>query len=128
MAAMDEGLPLSALLSRALVAFTMEIDNEAEHRMPHRTTDHGSTARTTTNLDGTRRWEYIRIEPDRAGNRQKSRGRMRCYGRPPQDGWRKRYGGHCFGVIETRWEERFDKNSVTRFRDALRALVAGTAR
>ncbi len=30
-------LPLSALLSRALVAFTIEFDNEFEHRMPHRT-------------------------------------------------------------------------------------------
>jgi len=31
-------LPLSALLSQALVAFTIEFDNEFEHRMPHRTT------------------------------------------------------------------------------------------
>ena len=37
------GLPLSALLSQALVAFTIEADNEAEHRMPHRTTDHGAS-------------------------------------------------------------------------------------
>ena len=29
---------LSALLSQALVAFTIEFDNEFEHRMPHRTT------------------------------------------------------------------------------------------
>jgi methyltransferase (TIGR00027 family) len=36
-------LPLSALLSHALVAFTIETDNEAEHRMPHRTRDHGLT-------------------------------------------------------------------------------------
>ena len=35
-------LPLSALLSQALVAFTIEFDNEAEHRLPHRTTSHGS--------------------------------------------------------------------------------------
>jgi methyltransferase (TIGR00027 family) len=34
-------LPLSALLSQALVAFTIEFDNEAEHDLPHRTTDHG---------------------------------------------------------------------------------------
>lgn len=32
-----ERLPLSALLSQALVAFTIEVDNEFEHRMPHRT-------------------------------------------------------------------------------------------
>jgi methyltransferase (TIGR00027 family) len=35
------GLPLSALLSQALVAFTIEADNETEHRLPHRTQDHG---------------------------------------------------------------------------------------
>jgi methyltransferase (TIGR00027 family) len=29
-------LPLSALLSQALVAFTVEADNETEHRLPHR--------------------------------------------------------------------------------------------
>ncbi|HEY6792780.1 MAG TPA: SAM-dependent methyltransferase [Trebonia sp.] len=37
-------LPLPALLSRVLVAFTIEADNEAEHRLPHRTTTHGSAA------------------------------------------------------------------------------------
>ena len=30
-----ERLPLTALLSQALVAFTIEFDNEADHRMPH---------------------------------------------------------------------------------------------
>jgi hypothetical protein len=40
---MGESLPLSALLSEALVAFTIEFDNEFEHRVPHRTTNHGST-------------------------------------------------------------------------------------
>ncbi len=37
-------LSLSALLSQTLVAFTIELDNEAEHRLPHRTTDHGAAA------------------------------------------------------------------------------------
>jgi hypothetical protein len=41
---MDGPLPLSALLSQALVAFTIEIDNEAEHLSPHRTTRFGATA------------------------------------------------------------------------------------
>jgi DNA-binding MarR family transcriptional regulator len=41
---MDDRLPLSALLSHVLVAFTIEFDNESEHQMPHRTTNHGSTA------------------------------------------------------------------------------------
>jgi methyltransferase (TIGR00027 family) len=34
-------LPLSALLSHALVAFTIEADNETEYRLPHRTQNHG---------------------------------------------------------------------------------------
>ena len=33
-------LPLSTLLSQVLVAHTVELDNEAEHRLPHRTTRH----------------------------------------------------------------------------------------
>ena len=37
-------LPLPALLSRALVAFTIEFDNEAEHRIPHRTTNFGAAS------------------------------------------------------------------------------------
>jgi len=36
-------LPLSALLSRVLVAFIIEFDNEFERQMPHRTSDHGRT-------------------------------------------------------------------------------------
>jgi hypothetical protein len=39
----DRGLPLPALLSQALVAYTIEFDNEAEHRLPHRTTSHGAS-------------------------------------------------------------------------------------
>jgi len=35
-------LPLPTLLSQALVAFTIEFDNEFEHRMPHRTTVAGA--------------------------------------------------------------------------------------
>jgi DNA-binding MarR family transcriptional regulator len=36
-------LPLSALASQVLVAFAVEVDNEFEHLMPHRTTRHDST-------------------------------------------------------------------------------------
>lgn len=41
---MDSPLPLPTLLSHPLVAFTIEFDNESEHRIRHRTTDYGSTA------------------------------------------------------------------------------------
>src|SRR5215831_330859 len=40
---MSSGLPFSALLSQAFVAFAIEFDNEFEHRTPHRTTNYGST-------------------------------------------------------------------------------------
>ena len=40
--AQEGDLSLSALLSQALVAFTIECDNEGEHRIPHRTTNHGA--------------------------------------------------------------------------------------
>jgi len=36
-------LPLSALLSHVLVAFTIEFENEFERQMPYRTTKYGST-------------------------------------------------------------------------------------
>lgn len=44
MAVMAARLPLPTLLSQALVAFILEFDNEAEHRLPHRTTNYGKTA------------------------------------------------------------------------------------
>jgi methyltransferase (TIGR00027 family) len=45
----SSSLSLATLLSQALVAFTIEFDNEGEHRVPHRTTsfgvsDHGDGA------------------------------------------------------------------------------------
>ena len=36
-------LPLTALLSQALVAFTIEFENEFERRMPHRTSNYGGS-------------------------------------------------------------------------------------
>src|ERR1700685_4122352 len=51
-------LPLSSLLSQALVAFTIEFDNEFENRTPHRTTNHGATpgARNTPWLVSMAMW------------------------------------------------------------------------
>jgi hypothetical protein len=43
---MPPRLPLSALLSQALVAFTIEFDNEFEHLAPHRTSVHGPAPRS----------------------------------------------------------------------------------
>jgi DNA-binding MarR family transcriptional regulator len=43
-------LPLATLLSHALVAFTMEFDNETERQMPHRTTNYGATRKGTAGM------------------------------------------------------------------------------
>jgi DNA-binding MarR family transcriptional regulator len=53
-----KSLPLSSLLSQALVAFTIEFDNEFENRTPHRTTNHGATpgARNTPWLVSMAMW------------------------------------------------------------------------
>ena len=68
-------LPLSALLSQALVAYTIEFDNEAEHRLPHRTTDHGASGQAggdpTTWLVSLVMWEnclrHVTDEPITVG-------------------------------------------------------------
>jgi DNA-binding MarR family transcriptional regulator len=59
-----ERLPLSALLSQALVAFTIELDNAWESEMPHRTTRHGGSRRApyATSL---RQWSnFMRVLDD----------------------------------------------------------------
>jgi DNA-binding MarR family transcriptional regulator len=38
-----DDVPLPTLLSQLLIAFTIEFDNEAEHRLPHRTTQGGAS-------------------------------------------------------------------------------------
>jgi hypothetical protein len=43
---MANSMPLPSLLSHALVAFTIEFDNEAEGLIPHHTTRHGGTKTT----------------------------------------------------------------------------------
>jgi hypothetical protein len=159
-------LPLSALLSHALVAFTIEFDNEAEHRMPHWTTNYGASAgwtaelqrdmawgpwltsmvmwtncmqfvgedgitvrelerlaRTHTNLNGMERWGYVVVEPDPEDKRAK----------PPRSAWviRAKPSGRkareiwqpLFGVIETRWRERFGKQRIEALRESLCAVI-----
>jgi DNA-binding MarR family transcriptional regulator len=64
---MDGRLPLSALLSHALVAFTIEFDNEFERRAPHRTTNHApsSGARDAPWLVSMVMWtKFLRFVPD----------------------------------------------------------------
>ncbi|MGA2136037.1 MAG: MarR family winged helix-turn-helix transcriptional regulator [Bryobacteraceae bacterium] len=130
-------MPLSVLLSQALVAFTIEFDNEFEHRAPHRTTvggGHGAwlssmvmwfncmrfageegitlqelhrRALTPTNFNGMQRWGYIVVGPD-------SLIRATNKGRRAQAVW-----GPLFGVIEGRWRERFGTDRIGQLRKSL---------
>jgi len=146
--------PLSALLSQALVAFTIEADNEAEHRLPHRTTSHGRpagppgpwlvslamwenclrhltddgitvadltrAARTPTNLDGMRRWGYLRIDPPPP---RKPGPRSVLYptraGLAAQQVWRP-----VLTEVESRWRIRFGATEVDGLRRSLSTLTA----
>lgn len=63
---MSDTLPLSALLSQALVAFIIEFDNEFEHRAPHRTTDQGASggAHTPWLVSMVMWFSFLRFVPD----------------------------------------------------------------
>jgi hypothetical protein len=58
---------LTTLLSQALVAYTIEFDNEAEHRMPHRTTRHNDPGSRGVWLVSMSMWlncmQYVSDEP-----------------------------------------------------------------
>jgi hypothetical protein len=152
----DVPLPLTTLLSQALVAYTIEFDNEAEHRMPHRATRYSDPglrglwlvsmvmwlncmqylgdgpilvseverqARTSTNLDGMRRWGYVVLESGSGADlKRKPRDltiRATERGRYAQQVWRP-----LAPQIEDRWRERFGPAAVDRLRGALAAVAA----
>ena len=155
----QSGLPLSALLSAALVAFTIDADNEAERRLPHTTTNEGRSdgaqrgapwltslvmwanclrhvpadgitvaelrrrARTGTNLDGMRRWGYVRYAPS-SGDRGKRPGpdatvTLTAAGRQAQEVWQA-----VAEQTEARWRARFGPDAIDRLRAALADVVA----
>lgn len=141
-------LPLSTLLSHALVAFTIEFDNESEHRMAHRTTRHGST-------DGARRGPWLvsmvmwlncmRFLDEtgltvselarRARTSTNLRGMQRwgyirvsedkvvhvtSKGRRAQEVWLP-----LMSAIEDRWRQRFGGETIDELRASLSALIDG---
>lgn len=62
---MAECLPLSALLSQAFVAFTIELDNVWESAMEHRTSRSGAS-RTAPYATWLRRWSnFMRVLDER---------------------------------------------------------------
>jgi hypothetical protein len=152
-------LPLPTLLSQAVVAFTIEADNEFERVMPHRTTSHGSTADKQhgtwlvslamwfnclryvgetpmpvrelelragmpTNVDGMRRWAYVKVESAPDDHRAKPpQGdllmRVTRLGRKAQQLWEP-----LPGLVETRWRERFGATTIDRLREATAAIAS----
>ena len=137
-------LPLSALLSQTLVAFTIEFDNEAERRMPHRTTNYGSTGLNEPWLVSLAMYancmQFVSEEgvsvaelARRARTSTNVNGMQRWgyitiepdkliratpAGRMAQETWRP-----LFSVIEHRWEERFGTDEIGQLRESLRTLV-----
>jgi hypothetical protein len=158
MGGVPDELPLCALLSAAFVAFTVELDNEFEHRMPeHRSTarkargetqrglylvsvamwanclryvsEDGLTvaevarlARTTTNLDGMRRWGYVTLDGAGRGGGARRSGpdsilRLTTAGRRASEIW-----APLPAEIEARWETRFGSGAVDHLRQALSSV------
>ena len=128
---------LPTLLSQALIAFTIELDNEFEHRVEHHTgnrkgagvwlasfamwsnflrlvPDGGVPLAAVaangriTNLDGLQRWGYIRIDPaDKTVHATPEGARAR-------DVWRS-----LTHEIEARWRKRLGDAAVDNLREAL---------
>jgi DNA-binding MarR family transcriptional regulator len=137
-----EHLPLAALLSHTLVAYTIEFDNEFEHRMPHRTTRGGGSAGPW--LVSLVMWSNcMQFIPDdgisiaelerRARTQTNLAGMQRWkylevtpdkmlratpFGQKAQRLWQP-----LFAEVETRWLERFGAATFDELRSALVAAV-----
>jgi hypothetical protein len=84
---MNESLPLSALLSRAVVAFTIELDNAWETRMPHRTTRFGGPRRAPYAVSLALWSNFMRAVPEQGVSIAELERRVRA--RLPLDGMRR---------------------------------------
>jgi hypothetical protein len=137
--------PLTVLLSQALIAFTIELDNEWEQRVPTATTDFGGrgvwgtslrqwsnfmqyvpgngisvgeltrVARAKPQLNAMQRWGYVSVGADRVV--RPKRGGLRA-----QAAWRE-----LPGEIEGRWVQRLGRPVVAGLRGLLEP-VASTLR
>ena len=145
-------VPLSALLSQALVAFIVEFDNEFEHRMPHRTTNHGATPDSPNApwLVSMVMWSrFMRFIPQdgialdelqrQLGVTRKSMlvwltrlgkwwgyvfvDRLNGVVRPTAAGRKAQMVWRSLeATVETRWEERFGTPTIHQLRECLRAI------
>ncbi len=149
---MDGRLPLSTLLSHAVVAFTIEFDNEFEHQVPHRTTNHGSAtgSHPVPWLVSRVMWSnFMRFIDEQGTTVRELQHRLRM---PPKDirTWLTRLGEWWGYVvvkpdgtvqltrggrkameiwrmldrfIEKRWRERFGHETIDYLREALVTIV-----
>ena len=134
-------LPLSALLSQTLVAFTIELDNEAERQLQARIAARPfllslvmwynclryleddpiapdelvRRARTRTNLPGMQRWRYVELD-EHGAIRATKLGRLA-----------RRIWEPLIEAIEARWSERFGPATVAELRTALSAFASELA-
>lgn len=143
---MKARLPLSSLLSFALVAFTVEFDNEAEARIPHRTTEQGTPGglRKPWLVSLAMYWQFMRFVPERgiaAAELRRASGlsvnHLRMFVTRMGSWWgyvreqdgviRPTAGGRLalriwqplMGEIEERWRARFGEERVGALREAL---------
>jgi len=137
-------MKLPTLLSHALVAFTIEFDNEFEHSIPHRTARYGGASgpwlasmamflncMQFVGDDGVhaRELEALARTPtnlngmERWGYLHVERSTKMIQatekGRLAREVWKP-----LFGIIEKRWEDRFGKNQIEELRQALEAIVS----
>jgi len=140
------GLPLVSLLSQAFVAYTIELDNECEHRMPHKTTQFGRTGKPGEGpwlVSMAMWWTCMRFVDDEGitASDLYERARAATYVsgmirwgyvsigpdekiRPTDRGKRaQKTWLPLFSEIEERWEARFGKRDVDKLRTSLRAVV-----
>ena len=141
-------LPLATLLSHALVAFTIELDNEFERLMPHRTSSKRPASRGDPWLVSLAMWSTcMRFVPDggvavreleRLARTTTNLNGMQRWGyvaigpdglvrattagRRAQELWRA-----LPDVIEGRWEGRAGKDSIDQLRSSLRAVAGQLA-
>jgi hypothetical protein len=112
-------LPLPALLSQLLVAFTIEFDNEFERQMPHRTTYHGATAGSRSGpwLVSLVMWSNCMQFVVDQGVRLREV-RLTSKGREAQEAYSR-----LLGIIEDRWIARFGGDTIGRLRESLEQIV-----
>jgi DNA-binding MarR family transcriptional regulator len=142
----DHRVPLTTLLSQTLVAFTIELDNEFERQMPHRTTSKGraAEARGAPWLVSLVMWENCMRFVDQAGVTVRELDAlartgtnvdgMRRWGYITVEGTRRadavlratRAGLAAREIwaplpelVESRWRERLAGSAVDELRDAL---------